>query len=196
MKQELDDLLCKKYPKIFAQRNWDMSRTCMCWGFTCEDGWFNIIDTLCYLIQSHIDWTEQNAKFVSEQNYIITQLQAGNNEPFYAYLSNLTNFPDEDTRNKYIENRRLSMMQEGPRDVSPCVQVEATQVKQKLGGLRFYIGHNAGDAYIRGAISMAEDMSMKTCEVCGSPGKRRGGGWIRTLCDEHATAQNKQDGNL
>jgi hypothetical protein len=33
---------------------------------------------------------------------------------------------------------------------------------------------------------MAESMSGVTCEVCGNVGRQRGGGWIRTLCDEHA----------
>jgi len=33
MKQELDELLCKKYPKIFKDRYADMQTTAMCWGF-------------------------------------------------------------------------------------------------------------------------------------------------------------------
>jgi hypothetical protein len=28
-------------------------------------------------------------------------------------------------------------------------------------------------------------MSAVTCEECGAPGKRRGGGWVYTACDEH-----------
>jgi len=59
MKKELDDLLCSRYPKIFADRNLPMNETAMCWGFTCGDGWFNIIDKLCNNIQSHIDWSEK-----------------------------------------------------------------------------------------------------------------------------------------
>jgi len=55
MKQELDELLCSKYPKLFAQRNLPMTETCMCWGFECGDGWFDLIDELCGTIQSYID---------------------------------------------------------------------------------------------------------------------------------------------
>lgn len=55
MRQELDELLCKKYPKIFKNRNADMKDTAMCWGFEISDGWFHIIDKACGDIQSHIN---------------------------------------------------------------------------------------------------------------------------------------------
>jgi len=58
---------------------------------------------------------------------------------------------------------------------------EATQVKEKYGGLRFYI--DGGDKYIEGLLTMAEAMSYKTCEYCGSPGKPVTSGWIRTICE-------------
>lgn len=62
--------------------------------------------------------------------------------------------------------------------------VIATQVKEKYGTLRFY--YTGGDDYIDGVVAMAEYMSGVTCENCGSPGKLRDDGWLRTLCDEHA----------
>lgn len=51
MKKELDDLLCERYPAIFAERRLPKSETCMCWGFDCGDGWFSLIDTLCASLQ-------------------------------------------------------------------------------------------------------------------------------------------------
>ena len=60
MKQELDEQLCARYPKIFVNRHADMRTTAMCWGFDCGDGWYNIIDRLCGNIQSHIDWSVKN----------------------------------------------------------------------------------------------------------------------------------------
>ena len=65
-------------------------------------------------------------------------------------------------------------------------QVEATQVKEKYGGLRFYI--NGGDDEVYGMISLAEHMSYNTCEYCGDTktAKVRGTGWIFTLCDKCA----------
>jgi hypothetical protein len=66
-------------------------------------------------------------------------------------------------------------------EVVPQVVVE--QIKEKFGGLRFY--YQGGDDYISGLVSMAESYADIACEDCGGIGKRRSGGWIRTLCDAH-----------
>ncbi len=64
MKEELDKLLCEKYPKIFRDRNAPMTETAMCWGFEIGDGWYQIIDSLCGNIQHYIDWKqEQKEKY-------------------------------------------------------------------------------------------------------------------------------------
>jgi len=55
------------------------------------------------------------------------------------------------------------------------------QIKEKFGGLRVYIG--CGTDQIWDRISKAEQDSYSICEECGATGKRRGSGWIRTLCD-------------
>ena len=74
-----------------------------------------------------------------------------------------------------------SQIQWHMRQKADITQVEATQVKEKYGSLRFY--YIGGDDYIRGLVDMAEAMSRKTCEHCGAPGKQRGAGWIITVCD-------------
>jgi len=66
MKKEFDQLLCNKYPKLFVERDLPMSQTAMCWGFSCGDGWFNIINNLCANIQSHIDWKNKNEEVVKQ----------------------------------------------------------------------------------------------------------------------------------
>jgi hypothetical protein len=60
---------------------------------------------------------------------------------------------------------------------------EICQVKEKFGGLRFYI--NSGSEEIFNIIHKYEELSYKICEECGEPGEVRGGGWIQTLCDKH-----------
>jgi hypothetical protein len=60
MKQELDKILCEKYPKMMVNRDKSMMETCMCWGFECGDGWFTILDQLMSNIQHHIDWNNKN----------------------------------------------------------------------------------------------------------------------------------------
>lgn len=68
MKQELDEKLCAEYPKIFKDRNADMRTTAMCWGFECGDGWYNILNALCYNIQSHIDWVNETRERLLKNN--------------------------------------------------------------------------------------------------------------------------------
>jgi len=65
----------------------------------------------------------------------------------------------------------------------PVSQAVAFQVKEKFGGLRYYI--NGGDDTIDQLISFAEDMSYRTCDVCGNVGTVRDEGWIKTRCDRH-----------
>lgn len=72
---------------------------------------------------------------------------------------------------------------------------EVHQIKEKFGGLRFYA--DKVDDFCDGVIRMAEAMADITCEVCGKPGERRSGGWIRTLCDEHeAERQERMKGRF
>lgn len=130
MRKELDNLLCERYPKLFVNRNGAMTETAMSWGFSCGDGWFDLVDTLCRNIQSHID----------------NNSRSGHEIP----------------------------------------QVTVDQVKEKFGTLRFYC--TGGDELIRGMIWFAESMSSRLCETCGNPGERQPGGWVRTLCKEHANA--------
>jgi hypothetical protein len=66
MKKELDEYLCKVYPKMMVNRNKDMQETCMCWGFDCGDGWFQILNQLMGSIQNHIDWQNKEKEVVRQ----------------------------------------------------------------------------------------------------------------------------------
>lgn len=128
MKSELQDKLYSAYPNIFAQKDLDMTKTAMCWGISCGDGWYDLIDELCANIQNHVE-----------------------------------NF----NRNKPEEAHMV------------C---QATQVKEKFGGLCFYT--YGGDEYIDGMISFAESMSYHICTECGQRSEKneKNRGWIYTLC--------------
>jgi len=131
VKEELQERLFKKYPKIFRQKDLPMTETAMCWGIDCGDGWFWLIDKLCEYLQ-----------FQTDEN----------------------GWP----------------------------QVEAVQVKEKFGGLRFYIG--SGSSEIFEVISFAESLSESICEDCGSirdVGQTEGG-WVWTLCAECAAAKKRE----
>jgi hypothetical protein len=66
-------------------------------------------------------------------------------------------------------------------------KIEAVQVKEKFGGLRFYTGPCTERGYK--LINIAEIACDRTCEVCGKYGRtthRGEGGWMKTVCKEHA----------
>jgi hypothetical protein len=157
MTPELEQHIREKYPLIFSQRC-EMS---------INDGWFDIIDSLCANIQSRIDNSVDRRKRAIKWNEDV-------NDPEY----------DWSDKASFIERKE--------REVPELVeQVVATQVKEKFGTLRFY--YDGGDDYIRGLDAMADSMSGRICEDCGKPGKRTTGGWIRTLCDEHTQEKEIKD---
>ena len=174
MKQELDKLLCERYPKMMVNRNKDMKETCMCWGFECGDGWFNILNQLMSQIQHHIDWKEKQRAGAINYNEMVTQAKAGNFDLFEETMKALPN-------DEYKEKRLAEIVAGDFRSVPESIpQVTLDQVKEKFGTLRFY--YQGGDNEISGMVRMAESMSGVTCEGCGNPGERRGGGWVHTYC--------------
>ena len=155
MKQELQDKLYKKYPKIFYEKDLSMQETCMCWGISCGDGWYNILDTLCGLIKSKLDLTsadiERYTNYLQDPN-----IEEHNRKYFQGYLEQAEKIPKK---------------------------IHATQVKEKYGTLRFYTDQYCPeiDAY----IDFAESMSSVTCEVCGAPGTINSSGWLKVRCEKH-----------
>jgi len=71
------------------------------------------------------------------------------------------------------------------------IKIEATYIKEKLGGLRFgyrYLSYpNVTEQEIKivqDLVMEAENKSDHVCEDCGKPGKLRDElSWHRTLCD-------------
>ena len=56
----------------------------------------------------------------------------------------------------------------------------AVQVKEKYGTLRFYMSSETDE--MSKAISVAEDISEKTCESCGKEGILFSEGWCKVRC--------------
>lgn len=72
---------------------------------------------------------------------------------------------------------------------NPGDPIEIIQIKEKFGTLRFYTDRSTN--LLSALIEEAEELSEKTCDICGKEGELRGGGWLRTLCDEHDSQRKK-----
>jgi len=199
MREELDEMLCKKYPEIFVNRHAPMTHTCMCWGFDCGDGWYNIIDRLCANIKAHVDNHNRNVESNIKHQKIRDAALNGDWSLFdedyeRLYPSSLIDNNKYWTEERAKEHREHMMREligdipDWRKDLEYMKSPVAVQVKEKYGTLRFY--YDGGDRFIDGLEFMAESMSAVTCEVCGNPGKLVGGGWVRTLCKTHAEEQN------
>jgi len=168
MKRELDEALCAKYPLIFKDRNADMRTTCMCWGLECGDGWYNIIDILCGLLTSDYRQAESRYDFIKDKL----------GQPRWVSSKELVTQEQIDEAKAKLEEETLKV---------PV----AVQVKEKFGGLRFYV-QAATDKHYQ-YISFAESMSYRTCESCGAAGKTYTDGWHTTLCDIHAEMSGRTE---
>jgi hypothetical protein len=168
MKRELDEALCAKYPLIFKHRNADMRTTAMCWGLECGDGWYNIIDVLCGLLTSEYRQAQSRYEFIKDKL----------GQPKWASSKELITQEQIDEAKVKLDEETLKV---------PV----AVQVKEKFGGLRFYV-QAATDKHYQ-YISFAESMSYRTCEECGAPGKTYTDGWHMTLCDIHAAMNGKEE---
>lgn len=168
MRKELDEALCAKYPLVFSDRNKPMTQTAMCWGFSCGDGWYNIIDTLCALLTS--DYRQAKDRYES--------------------IKDKVGQPQWQGSTKIITQEMIDVAKTKLDEETKKVPV-AVQVKEKFGGLRFYV-HAATDKHYN-YINFAESMSYRTCEECGAPGKRYTDGWHRVLCDVHADMDGRSN---
>ena len=69
-------------------------------------------------------------------------------------------------------------------------QPTVVQVKEKYGGLRFYMDETVKETFEAGL--KAEEESFHICEKCGENGKFiRGHGWVKTLCRKCFIRQEK-----
>lgn len=61
--------------------------------------------------------------------------------------------------------------------------INITQVKEKLGWLRFYCTPLPEELFVM--VREAERKSSITCEECGEPGEISGHPWLKCLCPKH-----------
>lgn len=135
-------------------------------GFECGNGWFVLLDELMSEIQNHIK--NENSNRDSRLKWKLgTWCQRMNIRYGYKYK----------LFGKLMRWAFMNM----PRGVPHMEPINITQIKEKFGGLRFY--YYGGDNAIDGMVNLAESMSYRICEYCGTTedvGQTQG--WIVSCC--------------
>lgn len=110
MNKELQQNIFNSFPELFKKK--------LPYGIECEDGWYDIIFSLCDVLNNHLP--------------------------------------------------------------TPPTIIE---IKQKFGSLRVYYSgvNDAADPVIK----LAEKLSLKTCEKCGSSGKIIHNNYLYVACEKH-----------
>ena len=173
---EFVKLLEEKHPKMFSYP----------YGGVCVgEGWWDIIRLLSAQIDSYIKWKRNTRAYDLRYN---RALERG----YPAMLKFVMKGKDPSMANTWQLEQAEQNASGEPRRVTERVEyVTVHQIKEKFGGLRFYV-HGATDKHYN-YISFAESMSYRTCEECGAPGKRYTDGWHRTLCDIHAEMDGRSE---
>ena len=81
-----------------------------------------------------------------------------------------------------------SLVSQFPKEIMATYKV--SQVKEKLGGLRFHMDEWTPEMMI--LIRKAESDSYHICETCGQPGKLVVASYLYTSCKEHAKPQHQK----
>lgn len=91
------DVFYKKYPKILKVESESMKSFPM-FGFECDDGWFNILDTLMSNIQHYIDWKNEYGEVVAQVTLDQVKEKYGTLRFYYSggddYVSGLVNMAE------------------------------------------------------------------------------------------------------
>lgn len=171
------DRLEQHFPRMF-------SRSRDVWV---DEGWLDIVQALCVNIQHYVDW-----KRSSRARDLMRRRAAKKGHA--ALVKWMTTHRNFDAPTDWLVQQCHDIIALGAENlvITPKVNhVYVAQIKEKFGELRFY--YDGGDEYVGGLVSMAETWASHTCEVCGSSGTLRHGGWMRTLCDKHEAERQERN---
>lgn len=161
MKKSLEEKLVKKYPNIFRDYGGDMRQTCMAWGFSHGDGWYDLLEDTCSEIERlskgkgiQIVALQVKEKFGGLRFYYSMECDK------YPFFSKFDHFLFKLMVNKYWQYGKLY---------------------NKIKDYRKKIYKTTMEK-IDHVINQAEYNSYEICEVCSKPGETRDDGWVTTLC--------------
>lgn len=186
MKTELQQKLLKKYPEFFQTdlkiytgekpmleevkelvKQEEMVLPIQ-FGFECGDGWYMLLDELMGEIQQYLKYHNESL----------------DREFKYKWMWNLQRWLrfKAHTQKSIWKDLAEWIYEKAPKG-KPHISIRIDQIKEKFGGLRFY--YSGGDKEISGMTRLAESLSYKICEYCGTThnvGITKG--WICVICKD------------
>jgi len=187
MTQDETERLLETYPILYGGYTKPITESLMAFGFECGSGWFKLIDELSAGLE---DVNRRILRRKDRDRKMALALFMTAAYSFGFCLTYFVNLMVTGTENHPILAGAMSLL--GLVSLLFVLRlrrrhypfVEATQVKEKFGTLRFYLDTPLGDE-IDALVDKAEAASGVTCEACGCPGSLRcRKGWYSTLCDD------------
>jgi hypothetical protein len=169
----LRESLVKDYQGFFGQYGGDPAKTCMAWGFQCGPGWLPIIRAVCVAVDALYKTHELNNRII----------------PYEALKDR--GYPT------LREKRKAFLAINAGRGRDKWEPFQFTQIKEKYGTLRLdYVPYDGYKGALAGIEAMAEAMSARTCERCGSTSSvmRSTECWMYVRCKE-CIAEELKDGD-
>lgn len=159
--KELTKQLFEKYPKIFKDHARPNTESLMCEGFRCDEGWYNLIDSLCATFDmqrkfnNRYECTYDNSKEWFEFEFpVVVAVQVKEKYAKLAFYYRLE-------FSKGFDN-----------------------LSKKFPKTGEHLARMAR-AYVDGACAAVSCLSQCICEITGKPGSvRKRGVWYKTLCQE------------
>jgi len=211
MNKQNTEKLWKEFPLLYKGRNSSIRSSLIPFGFSCSDGWYQLIYDLSSKLEPLIQkWLDENKNVRCEcgceylqhpqqlncRTVFKVPYKIGPN--YYSYAIPKSKIKYLFKKAKYFVIRKVDQLLYVLSKVwiykkVPCECEEyrqfhptASQVKEKFADLRFYMTCSTDE--MEELIREAENKSEKTCEECGERGvSRNNSGWYVTLCEKCAT---------
>lgn len=163
MEERLEKYLYKKYPELFKNESKSSKETCMCWGCTCGDGWFFLLDNLCSNI----------TKYITRQHEMVE---------YYDDLEKKGRYENPDVVYSRPSEYNLKVD-----------QVHFDQVKEKFGSLRVYwTGGDRNILTMVDFVEHLSQSICEECGKFDYSIGRTLKGWVRSLCRECSESDEKE----
>lgn len=182
MSPELEQKLITKYPKIFVNRNKSPQESCMAWGLEVGDGWYKIIDDLCYaasnMYTASIEIDEEDGKRLGIKPYTWEDEK----KPYYSFKVKSPQLVADQVKEKFGTLRFYFHLEYDIKLLELNTTLKYPDIEKIADG---YCN------YFDGMVHMAKVISERTCEKTGKEGEMHvtgggRGGWYKVLNREVA----------